>query len=332
MDALLTIILCIVIVNVISYLLKRLYVPHIVSLILTGLFLGLPQVRNYVLEPNTSVILMFGDLGILFSMFLAGMNSSKELLNSEKLDSLIISIFAGFIPFAFVLSLFMLLGFPLTTSLVIAVCMSITAEASNIEVLLYLKKLKTKVGSIIVEAGLFDDVIGLIIFLVIQFVLHEASVKDDLMLIAIFAMFFLGVLFQKLKEFKMTEFLEQTAKYIVIPFFFISMGLHFNFEALLFNPLLLIFILSLGIIIKLLSTLLAKRFVSLKTCQLYLIGWAMNSRGEVELVLAFVAFRNSLIGIDVYSSLIMMALLSTLIFPVVVSYMIKKQPNIMTSM
>jgi len=208
--------------------------------------------------------------------------------------------------------------------------MSITAEATNIEVLIFLKKLKTKVGSIIMEAGIIDNVLGLLVFLTIQFIMHEASVKDDILLIAILTTFFLGILFQRLREFQFTQTVEQTALYVIIPFFFISLGLHFDFSVIILNPLLLILMISLGFIGKLGGTLLAKRFVSLKKSQLYLIGWAMNSRGAVDLVLAFIAFRNGFISHDIYSSLLLMVLLTTLIFPFVISFMISKQPKIMS--
>ena len=331
MDALLTIIICVVLVNIIAYLLKKIYIPHVISLLLMGLFFGLPQIRNTLLEPNTNIILILGDLGILFLMFIAGLNSSKELLNSEKYDSLIISMFSAVFPFILSLSIFMLLGFTLTSSLIIAICMGITAEATNMEVLISLKKLRTKVGSIIMEAGIIDDVLGVFVFFIIQFIMREASVKDDIFLIAILAAFFLGILFQRLREFQFTQTVEQIALYVIIPFFFISIGLHFDFSVMILNPLLLILIISLGILGKLGGTVLTIKFVSLKKSQLYLIGWAMNSRGAVDLVLAFMAFRSGFITHEIYSALLLMILITTLIFPFVISFMISKQPKIMSS-
>jgi len=163
MDAIITIILCIVLVNLIAFLLKKIYIPHVISLILTGLFLGLPFIREALIEPNVEMIFVLGDLGILSSMFLAGLKSSRELLSSERYDSLIISIFATTVPFIMSMGVFILLGLSLPTSLIISVCLSMTAEATNIEVLLFLKKFRTKIGTIITEAGLFDDVFGLVI-------------------------------------------------------------------------------------------------------------------------------------------------------------------------
>jgi Kef-type K+ transport system membrane component KefB len=75
--------------------------------------------------------------------------------------------------------------------------------------------------------------------------------------------------------------------------------------------------------------LLAKPFTLLSWRQLYLVGWGMNSRGAVELALALLALQTGLIEKDVYSSLVLMALVTTLIFPVVLRRMLAKNPDIM---
>jgi hypothetical protein len=55
----------------------------------------------------------------------------------------------------------------------------------------------------------------------------------------------------------------------------------------------------------------------------------MNSRGALELALALVAFRTGLIHVKLYSALIVMALVTTLVFPFVVTGMIRRDPSIM---
>ncbi len=330
MDLIITLLLCVIVTNLVAYLLKKICVPHVISLILSGLFFGLPIIRELLLDPNTNVLIVLGDLGILSSMFLAGLHSSKDLLYSERRDSLIISLFAILTPFLLSFSLFYALGFSINTCLIIAVCMSITAEATNTEVLLYLRKVKTKIGSIILEAGILDDIFGLLTFLVVTIIYHEATTRDLILLIGLMVAFFVGLVFQRIYDSKVTMVMKYTSLYALVPFFFVSMGLHFDFFSLKFNPLLLVFIVTLAIVGKLGGTLLATKFTDLKTSQLYLIGWALNSRGAIELVLALIAFRNNFISAEIYSSLIFMSLLSTLFFPAVINFMIEKQPRIMS--
>ena len=75
--------------------------------------------------------------------------------------------------------------------------------------------------------------------------------------------------------------------------------------------------------------MLTKPFVKLDVKQLYLVGWAMNSRGAVELALALIAISTGLITTRIYSSLVMTALITTLIFPFIITHMIKRNPRIM---
>ncbi len=75
--------------------------------------------------------------------------------------------------------------------------------------------------------------------------------------------------------------------------------------------------------------MLAKPFLRLTWKQLYLVGWGMNSRGAVEIAIAFMAFRTNLISIQIYSGLVVMALTTTLIFPFILRGLIKKDPQLM---
>ena len=80
---------------------------------------------------------------------------------------------------------------------------------------------------------------------------------------------------------------------------------------------------------KLIGSFLAKPFMDFSWKQLHLIGWSMNSRGAVGLALALIAFRSGLIPTDLYSSLIIMAMVSDLVFAIIVTRMIKKDKKIM---
>ncbi|MBU0628961.1 MAG: cation:proton antiporter, partial [Nanoarchaeota archaeon] len=84
-----------------------------------------------------------------------------------------------------------------------------------------------------------------------------------------------------------------------------------------------------AIIGKIAGTFMAKPFTRFSWKQLHLIGWGMNSRGAIELALALIAFRSSLIPTELYSSLVLMALITTLIFPFILAKMIKTNPSLM---
>jgi Kef-type K+ transport system membrane component KefB len=133
------------------------------------------------------------------------------------------------------------------------------------------------------------------------------------------------------REKPLVQKVEKILLTFVIPFFFISMGIHFSFESLFLKPWLAVVVIVLAISGKIAGSLFAKLFIQLSWKQLYLVGWGMNSRGAVELALALLALQAGLIEKDVYSSLVLMALVTTLIFPVVLRRMLEKNPDIMGS-
>jgi Kef-type K+ transport system membrane component KefB len=55
----------------------------------------------------------------------------------------------------------------------------------------------------------------------------------------------------------------------------------------------------------------------------------MNSRGAVELVIALLALRHGLIAQEIFSALVVMAIVTTLVFPFVLQREIRKNPEAM---
>lgn len=329
MNPIITIALCLIILNIFILTFKKIKAPYVISLILGGIVVG-GLLKDYVIQQNGYIISVLGDFGILFLMFMAGLNSSKRMLKTEEHDSFFISIFAIALPFILSFAIMPILGYSALTAVVVGLCMSITAEATNVEILLNYKKLKTKLGSVIVEAGIMDDFFGIVVFLVLSFFVGTSTLKDALLIVMILVSFFLGLYFQKIKNYKFVKKTEIAFNHYLIPFFFISMGMNFSFTAIFANPLLLALVVAVAIIGKLGGTLLSKKYVGLKIEQLYLVGWAMNNRGAVELIIAFIAFSEKLISFEVYSVLIAMAFITTLMFPFIISLMLKIDPNIMS--
>jgi Kef-type K+ transport system membrane component KefB len=115
----------------------------------------------------------------------------------------------------------------------------------------------------------------------------------------------------------------------VVPFFFANIGLNFDSGALFTNLTLLTFTILIAFVGKILGTLIVKPVSSLSLKQLYYVGWAMNSRGAAELVIALIAFQFGLIPIEIFSALVTMAMITTLTFPFVLSRGIKKNVGLM---
>ncbi len=331
MNIFLSLIFIIIICYLFLNLTKRLKFPFVVSLILMGIFLTFDGFRKIFIGDNIETISILGDIGLFSLMFLAGLESSIRVLIKEEKDAFFIALFGAMVPFILGFTIFyMLFDFSIPTAFLIGISMSITAEATKAKVLLDLGKLKTRVGSAMIGAGLIDDFLGLASFSIFMFSIGILSFKEHYLLIGVLVSFFIGLMIQKYaRHHHITKKIGIFLNTFLVPFFFISMGLHFDIFSLLVSSKLVFSIILVAIIGKLLGTFLAKPFVNFSYKQLHLIGWGMNSRGAIELALALIAFRAGLIDEFIYSSLILMAVLTTLFFPFIISYMIKKDNKIM---
>jgi Kef-type K+ transport system membrane component KefB len=327
-----TILICISVSFLFTILAKKLNISVVIGLILTGIILGSPGIKDIVIGPNEDVVLLLGNLAFFILMFLAGLEISWCLLFQERKEAMSVAFFAALIPLFLGFFVFLQLGFSFATCLTIGISMSITAEATKARVLLELDKLNTEVGSLMMGAGIIDDMMGLTLFAIISYVFTgNAATQEFFQTITAIGAFFLGIFVHKLigRETPVILKIEKFLLAFIIPFFFISMGIHFSFQSLFLKPWLLAVVTVLAVFGKIAGSMLAKSFTKLNWKQIYLVGWGMNSRGAVELALALLALKTGLIEIDVYSSLILMALTTTLIFPVILRRMLVKNPDIM---
>ncbi len=310
---------------------KKVNMPSVVALIILGLLINIPVIKGIIIEPNTEILVRLGDFAILGLMFLAGLESSWRMLKIERRDSFIVSVTAALTPFLIGFLCFMKLGYSFSVSAIMGVCLSITAEGTTVKMLMEMKKLKTKIGTLITEAGLFDDMLGFFIFFLITYFLKEAYIKEDLLLAGAILAFFAGVSIKREigKKRKAIHKIEDFISYAIIPFFFVSICLPFDYGLLKLDPFLVLFVIVIGLFGKIAGTTITKAFTRLKWNQIHLVGWAMNSRGGVDLALAIIAVRAGLLPTELYSSLIITALVTTLIFPFVMIRIMKKNPKVM---
>jgi Kef-type K+ transport system membrane component KefB len=332
MNVLFSLAFCIIISFAFVMIFKRFRISSIVGMLIAGLLIGSSLSRRLFLEPNTEIIISLGDIGLLSIMFLAGMEISWSMLYKEKRDAALVAIFAACVPFLLGFLTFVVLGFGLEVSLFVGICMSITAEATKAKVLVEMKKLKTKIGSLLMGVGIMDDAFGLGLFILLGYLFSVGfAVKEAMVLSGAVLAFFGGVFIHKQigRTQRKIRDLEKILFFVISPFFYVSMGINFNTMSLIFEPVLLLIIIAIAFLGKMVGTMLTKPFTRLRMKQLYLVGLGMNSRGAVELALAFIAFRAGFLPVSVYSGLILMALITTMLFPLFFNRFVSKNPSIM---
>jgi Kef-type K+ transport system membrane component KefB len=383
---------------VMGLLFRRVGLPPVVGQIFAGILLGIPLLRGLLFDnPSSLTIIDFlAYLGIVFLLFLAGLEIDIEKIRSTSRESVMISFSAALLPF-FLGFVFMLVAFPgygVLTALVFGGALMVTSEATKVKVLMDLNSLNTHLGAIMLAAGAIDDIfevlflalvavigkggglfelaaipVELVVFGVIAFVFFKlasrvfryldrnenngASQAEIFSLVVIFIMvlsalsevlgigyligaitggFILQLAMRGIHEHQrkgMTRATELIALGFIVPFFFANVGINFDSGTLLSSIALLVSTVIIAIIGKIFGSLLVKPFSRLTLKQLYYIGWAMNSRGAAELVIALAAKQFGLIPSDVFSALVSMSLITTLVFPIILSRGINKNPGLM---
>lgn len=178
------------------------------------------------------------------------------------------------------------------------------------------------------EAGLFS--------LVMIFVLVLAALSESLNVGYLIGSIIGGFLLQislrgisKRNKREMINVVKLIALGFIVPFFFVNVGLSFDLSTLSSNLPIILVTIGIAFFGKMIGTLIIKPISTLNWKQLYYMGWAMNSRGAAELVIALIAMQYSLISLEIFSALVAMSIVTTLIFPPVLARGIKKNPGIM---
>ena len=127
---------------------------------------------------------------------------------------------------------------------------------------------------------------------------------------------------------EVVETLERLLMGFLVPFFFLVVGLEFNIKYIIEYPVELVVITIIAFLGKIGGTLLAKPFSRLSLRQLWFIGWGMNARGTLGMILTLIALRYNLIGPELYTTIVAMAMITTIAFPFVVKAEYRRNPRI----
>jgi len=117
----------------------------------------------------------------------------------------------------------------------------------------------------------------------------------------------------------------------VVPFFFANVGLNFDLGVIFGNPVLTVAAVLIAVGGAILGALVTKPFSSLSFRQLYIVGWAMSSKGAVEMVIALLAQRYGLLPPEIFSAIVAMAIITTLAFPFILKKEIERNRSIMNA-
>ncbi len=388
-DFLITITAVFVLSTFLSEIAGKLKVSRVIAQILAGILLGIPLVRAFV-SKDISIVSFLADIGIVFMLFLIGLETNFAKMKKTSKEAVLVSFFSAAVPIilGYIVMRFML-NYSNTVSIVTAMALAVTAEGVILAVLSESKKMNTRLGRIILEAGIMDDLFEFIFISIVLILAHKgsgaaliqfpfkillftgiayllfkliipwitkhliknnnrveafsiilgmglivASISTFLDLGPIIGAFLAGVIIKLVNEKKDAEkIIVEELKVItfgfIMPFFFVYVGFNFDISSVFTNPYILLLITLAAISGKVFGSMMVGFFDELSFKKLSLIGWSMNARGAMEIVIAQIAKNAGLIPVEVYSAIVGMAIITTIIFPFVLRSYLAKDKNIM---
>lgn len=374
-----------------GHVMQRLRLPIVLGEFIGGIFLG-PTIFGYIapnfhswLFPNASLtsgnLQVIVNLGLLFFLFIAGLEVDLVYLRQQGFKTLLISISGIVVPFG--LGLGSVILFPdmwgtqakgnlLLFALFIGTALSISALPVIARILMDLNLMKSKIGMIIIGAATIDNLVGwslfmailgsfipksaigrniwitisiiLIVFVLIiciirlidKYVIHRlqlylnwnysfigvsailvlltSAVVELIGIHEIFGAFLVGVALIKNSEKRKRDY-EIIYQFVInffAPIYFVSIGLKVNLIEN-FDLTLVLIILIVSCIGKIGGVSISALMSKMSIRESLVVGFGMNARGAMEIILSSVAFEYNLIDEKIFVSLIIMALVTSII-------------------
>lgn len=181
----------------------------------------------------------------------------------------------------------------------------------------HLKKLFLKVD----EKKFAKNFPDFLFIMSIMFCFLYASIAEVIGLSAIVGAFLSGAVLEGVK-FKNSKDLKEGAEYLHVIFgaiFFISLGILANLRELTIDILpFFAVLLIVAILTKVVGCGVTSKIVGYNKTESLIIGFGMSPRGEVAMIVALIGLTSKIIRQDIYVSIVLMSLMTTIITPIVI--------------
>lgn len=186
---------------------ERIGQPSMIGEVLAGIILG-PSLLG--VQNMTGQLATVSELGVFMLILLAGMEIEvEEIRNSIRGRNGLIALLGFSFPFFTGAGVGYLFGFDTMLSVILGLCIAITALPVSIRILMDLGKLNSDVGQIIISAAIFNDVLSLLVLGVILDFNQESEKLRDLVYNISWSlakiMLFIGFLLLAYKLFKLAK-------------------------------------------------------------------------------------------------------------------------------
>ncbi len=307
-----------------GYLMTRVGQSEVLGELIAGVLVG-PYALHLI--SRTETLDVVAQLGIIILLFMVGVEVSIKDLRRVTGTAFAVAVAGVVIPFVLGIGLFLLLGYRYGEAAFVGAAMVATSVGITARVLADRKLLNKTSSNIILAAAVVDDVLGLLILIVVRkLTVNNGGLLSwsDLDAIVIIGAFIAGLIVSE------TRFNEAVCKRIeplgwfVTPFFFVLMGTRVDIRAY-FDPRFLGLTLALFVLAvagKMAGGMLGT--VRHKFRTMLEVGVGMVPRGEIGLIVGMIGLTTHIIGPKVFTAVVGMAFLTTLVTPPLIQLVSEK--------
>jgi Kef-type K+ transport system membrane component KefB len=146
------------------------------------------------LDFTSSEFTLFANMGILFLLFLSGLETKISTIKKMEKTSVLVAVFGIIVPLILGYLVGLSFGFSVHVSLIVGVILVATSVGITVRVLMDLHLLDSDVGAVIIGSAVIDDVIGI---LLLAFVLgtHSPVLFGIEIVVFFFVFLFIGMKF-----------------------------------------------------------------------------------------------------------------------------------------
>jgi len=164
---------------------RRFHLPWVVALLIAGMFAG---PHGFSLFELTPTITFMGQVGLVFLMFMAGLETKLSSFKEFGKDSIILALLNGLVPFGIGFGIGMVFGFGMIASLLLGIVFISSSIAIIIPTLEVQGVLGSRLGRTILSATIIEDVVSLILLsILLQTVVPTTSLPLPLFYFFLFA-------------------------------------------------------------------------------------------------------------------------------------------------
>ena len=148
-----------------GYLLSRFRIPSILAALFVGIALSYTPFSAFIHSSTVfeNMFSFLSSLGVLFLLFYIGLQIELDEMKKSSSDIVWLTVLNTIFPFILGVIAMLLYGYGWAIALVIGITRMPTAEAVIVPILDEFKMVKTRIGTLIIGAGVLDDIIEVIL-------------------------------------------------------------------------------------------------------------------------------------------------------------------------